>query len=469
MKRIFFFFFTAFIFSTSNAQEEIINRYTSNEIIHSFNVVDKETGNFALFIEEYEYVHGILFNKDKREIGRIQSSDLPNKYKEIIGYLVDGKTIILIMNTKNGRSYGILKFDFEKSQSTVEELEFKLKKESYLEALSIDNSFYLFSNPNQSNQINIYEFKSDLSSTLHEIQFKKETFIDSRDKPINFYNIFFDIEKIENKIPVSIETSSEYVKLYNNGKKITITSDRYKSQTFLINIDLENYNYSTDRVIKPSIDDSYMGLKTNSFLFENNLFQIVANSKQLNIQITDLDTKSIVKEYSVRKNEPIPFKNSFIVQEGGGFDKYRELEKTSQFIRKVSKAHAGISVLKQDDVFQITYGSALEKMSTNDYAIIGVMVGGLSGGIILASINTITTSYYGYSGSKSVRVTGLFNENFSHIEGEVPLNIFDRIKIYAENIKGIQAETIINLDDIYLFGYYNKRKNVYRLVKFSKN
>ena len=44
------------------------------------------------------------------------------------------------------------------------------------------------------------------------------------------------LEKIENKIPVSIETSSEYVKLYNNGKKITITSDRYKSQTFLINI-----------------------------------------------------------------------------------------------------------------------------------------------------------------------------------------------------------------------------------------
>ncbi len=69
MKRIFFFFFTAFIFSTVNSQEEIINRYTSDLIWQSFNVVDQKTGNFAVFFEGAETVYGFLFDKNKREIG----------------------------------------------------------------------------------------------------------------------------------------------------------------------------------------------------------------------------------------------------------------------------------------------------------------------------------------------------------------------------------------------------------------
>ncbi len=457
------------MFFSAKSQEEIINRYTSEIIRQSFNVVDQKTGNFAVFLEGSYSVFGFLFNENKKEIGRIESTDLPNKYKELIGYLIDGNTITLFMNTKNGRSYGVLKFDFENNLSTVEELDFKLKKEEYLEALSIDNTFYLFSRPNQSSKINIYEFNSDLTSTLHEIKFNKDDFLDVRDKPIHFYEILSDPVKIENKTPNSIEATSKNVKLYNYGKKVSITSDRYKEYTYIINIDLENYIYSSDRIFKPSIEDSYLGLKTNSFLFENNLFQIISNSKQLTIQITDIDTKAIIKEYTVKKNEPISFKNSFIIQEGGDFDKYRELDKTSQFLRKISQAHAGISVFKQNGVFQITYGSAIEMPSGGSYVAIGVLVGGVSGGIIMASINAATTSYYGYTNSKSVRATGLFDENFNHIEGEVSLNIFDRIKIYAENIKGLQAETIINLEDYYLYGHYNKIKKVYRLVKFTKN
>jgi len=468
MKRLSIFIFIIFISFSSKAQEEIINRYTSDLIRQSFNVVDQNTGNFAAFFEGYETVYGFLFDENNRELGRIESSNLPNKYKELIGYLIDGKKIILFMNTKNGRSYGVLKFDFENNKSSVEELDFKLKREDFLESLSIGNKFYLFSRPNNSSRINIYEFNSNLSSTLHEIEFKKEAFLDKKDMPINLYEILSKTEKIEHKTPVSIETSSEYVKFYNDDNRVTITSDKYKNYTYLINIDLESYEYSTDRVFKPAIDDSYLGLRTNSFLYENLLFQIIASSKQLNIQITDLDKMTLVKEFSAKKNEPIPFKNSLIIQEGGGFDNYRELEKTSQFLRKISQAHAGISVLKQDGFYQITYGSALEKINGGGYIIIGAAVGGLGGAIIMASINTITTSYYGYKNSKSVRITGLIDENFNHIEGEVPLNIFDRIKLYTNNIKGIQAETIISLEDSYLFGYYNKREKVYKIVEFSK-
>ena len=469
MKRLSVFIFIVFVSFSSKSQEEIINRYTSDLIRQSFNVVDQKTGNFAVFFESYETVYGFLFDENKREIGRIESSDLPKKYKELIGYIIEGKTIILFMNTRNGRSYGVLKFDFENNTSSVEELDFKLKKEDYLEAFSINNIFYLFSRPNNSNQINIYKFKSDLSSKLHEIKFKENEFLDKRGESISLHEILSSTEKIENNTPVALEISSEYTKIYNDKNKIYFTSDWFKNYTYLISIDLDSFNYKSERIFKPSIDDSYMGLRTNSFLFENHLFQIIASSKQLNIQVTDIETKEVIQKYSVNKDEPIPFKNSLIIQEGGSFDNYRELDKTSQFLRKMSQAHAGISVLKQDGVYQITYGSVLQMPSGGDYIIVGAIVGGVSGAIIMGSLNTITTSYYGYTNSKSVRITGLFDDNFNHIEGEVPLNIFDKIKLYTNNIKGIQAETIISLENSYLFGYYNKRKNVYRLVKFSKN
>ncbi len=114
----------------------------------------------------------------------------------------------------------IWKFDFENSTSNVEELDFKLKKEGYFEALSLDNSFYLFSRPNYSNKLNIYEFKSDLSFSQQEISFNKDDFLDIRDKPVQLHDILLDPIKIENNIPNSIEAVSKNVKLYNHRESL---------------------------------------------------------------------------------------------------------------------------------------------------------------------------------------------------------------------------------------------------------
>ncbi|MCH7783931.1 MAG: hypothetical protein IIB06_00735 [Bacteroidetes bacterium] len=476
MKKLVFLFFAISIVFSGVAQKKIIGLTADARVKESFNVVDKETGNFAVFLEENDYVRGFLFDKNYNEIGRIKATDLPSKFKTFIGYQVKGSKINLFMNTQNGRSYGIMIFDFKTGFSHVQELDFKLKGEIFIESISSNNTFYLFSIPKNSSQINIYEFNENLTPILHEIKFKENAFLDRRDRPIKLNKFIFKRDaisgklsivtgKIEHNAPNSIEITSKKFKLYHFENKVTFTSDRYNEFTYLITIDLDNYKFSTKRVLKPSFDGSRLGLKSNSFLFDNTLFQIICNTKQLRLRMVDIATEKIVKEYSLMKEETFYFKNTAIILEGGDFDKYRELDKTAQFLRKISQANAGISVYKQNKVYEITFGSSLDKPD-NPYIIIGATVGGIGGVLIVASFNTLTSTFNGYTNTKSVRVTGLFDDDFNHIEGRIQKNPFDKIKEYYERNKNIRAQTIFKNNDDFIYGFYKQNQDLYEVIKF---
>lgn len=456
------------------SQKEVISLPTDIWVKQSFNVVDVETGNFAIFLEGNDSVKAFLFDKDYNEIGRIIASDLPSKFKKFIGYKINNKTITIFMNTLNGRSYGTMEFDFEKGSNTVQEIDFKLKGEVYLEAISLNNKFYLFSIPKKSSQINIYEFNDDVNPILHEIIFDEDAFLDRRDRPISIQKFIYtiangkkyvDTGKIENLVPNAIEVTSKNFKFYYSENKIAFTSDRYNEFTYIINIDLDTFKHSVKKIKKPDVEGSYLGLKTNSLLFANNLFQIVSNTKQLKFQVTNLSSDTIIKKFSVRKNEELFFKNTPIILEGGDFDKYRELEKTNQYLRKMSQANIGLSVYKRNGVYEITFGSTIEK-EANSAILIGGMVGGFSGAIVVASFNLTTTSFNGYANTKSVRLTGLFDDNFNHLEGYLQRNPFDRIKIYYDKYKTIRAQTIFKHGDNFMYGFFKVNQNIYEIIKF---
>jgi len=448
------------------SQEEIITITSNSEINQSFNVVDSETGNIAFFLEENKLVKGFLYDKDFKLLAKVYSEDLKDKYKSFIGFQIKGNIISLFMNTKNNRSYGVLTFNFENETSVVTEIDFKLKGEEYIESISTNNSFYLISRPKNKNQFNIYTFNEDFLVNENEIIFKEDDFLDRRDRPIKLYDIFFKTRKINNKAPNSIEATSKFVKFYDYDNRVIITSDIYNEFTFLININLNDFSYSVDKFVHPKYETSMIYVKSNSYVYENNLFQIITSSKKLNIQITDLETKKIIKEYSASKSSPIDFKNSQIILEGGDFKKHRELDKTSQFLRKIAKYRVGISVYKQKGIYQMTVGGITEGSSGMGYVFAGAIVGGMVGGVIVAaSINSMTYSYYGYTKTKSVRITGLFDDDFTHVKGAISDNPFEIMKAFFEENKEFKAKTILSYNGSYLYGFYNKKINLYEVFK----
>lgn len=166
----------------------------------------------------------------------------------------------------------------------------------------------------------------------------------------------------------------------------------------------------------------------------------------------------MLKELGIKKEEVIVFKNTPIIQEGTSFgNNTRVLKTTSQFLRKVSRGDIGISTYLYKGQYKITIGSKIEKPSGG----FGPMGG--FGGFPMASFGTISVTFnptlfaYGnYSSTKSTYIDCVFDENFNHVKGEVPITSFDRIKSFEEDFsiktsKEVETEESKDLDD-YGFG-----------------
>jgi len=199
--------------------------------------------------------------------------------------------------------------------------------------------------------------------------------------------------------------------------------------------------------MKPIIDRTKTMKKTNSFLKDNSLYQLAVTVDELKYQVIDVETKEILHQLQVGRR-------------GGEFNKRRELDKTSQFLRKISNGNAGLAVYEKDDLTIVTLGSAIK--IRGNYAGLGIM----GGGFVAGAITGLANLYFSYTRTKSVRLSCLFNTNYQHVEGEVPVNVFDKITTYTDDIQYINAPHLFHHKDNYIYRHYDKETHAYKLVKF---
>jgi len=464
-----------FTFQHSISQEQAVRLMgTYKNIKQSFNVVDETTGDYYIFLEDYNSVHGYHYNEQHKYLGYVRANDLRNKYQNIIGHQIDGNNIKLFVSNARNRSFGVLSFDFESKMPATKELEFKLN-EKYLNTLSLGDKLYIISYPKRGSQLTIHRFDSDLSHTSNEVIFSEDTFKNRKDQSIDIAEII-EFPKgigvisapsnvVEQGVPNSLSVTSNPIKIYVEGSVMTLTSDVFNEFTQFITVDLQSFDHFTQRIEKPQFEKSSLGVKTNSLINKDNLFQLVSNRDSLTFKILDLRTQKLIKKYTVSDDTQITFKNTPIIQKGGALEAYREMEKTSKFLRKITTESLGIAIKETNGQYEITLGSATETESNNN-VMIGAMVGGASGALIMASLNGIAGAYGRYKNTKTVEITGLFNPNFEHIDGEVSKSIFEEIDLYAQSNNRLKAETVFYLKGELHLGYFDSKEDSYQIVKF---
>ncbi len=438
-----------------------------------------ETGNLAIFLQDRNRVYGTLYDRSENKIAEVDVSDLSNKFQSFIGHQIDGKKICLFMKTTNGRSYGRLVYDFEKKTSFNQEFDFKLKREKYINATSRRDKMFLFSIPKHSSTINVYVFGEDAKPKLHALNFKDFEFNDEHKQPKNLYDLLKETKgfgysseinagQVEENVPNPIETTSKQLKFYNKGEEVILSLDQNPQFTYLIHINLKSFEKKVDKIEKPQLENTSLKLNTNSFMDNGKLFQITSNSDAIKVQVIDLNNENkVLKTFSLKDDEDITFKNTPIIQEGGMYDSYREMEKTSKFLRKMRNADVGVSFYEQNGRYELTLGSAKKILRGGGMTMYGAgFAGGLVGGAIAVSFNPMWGAYSGYITTKSVRITGLFDKNWNHLIGDVPQNPFDKIKEFADNQDHITAETIFQKDGSFYWGAYNKKNDQYHIYKF---
>ncbi|MCF7559693.1 hypothetical protein L3X39_03515 [Sabulilitoribacter multivorans] len=512
-------FYVALIVSSfcGIAQEEVLRikntlKTSDREIEKTFTIVDYYSDDLAVFLKDKDFIYAYLYNNKFELLNTVTSETLAKKYKEFLGTSISNGSYNLFICNDKYTAFGMISFSFDLQVTKLVEIDFEYKKESFLQSISHKNNFYILTAIE--NGFNLYTFDSDGKYEKTYFDLSKEKFLSKKNgvSSLNFalsddriIRKTIEVHKIQSSNPNAIELTSENIKMYVIEDDIIISVDNTTSYTQLIKINLKNHNATVENFEKPFIHAENEYFRSNSFLYDDKLFQLVSTRNELAFSIKDLQAKTTIKEYRVEKNDSITFKNSPIIQEKGSdkaedvnslsltFGKYRELEKTKKFLRKITAQKIGISAYNINGIHQITLGgirdalniSTLNRMGNNNMFNNGfnqyefkITKGPSNSGFPSApqvefisvnpSFEPITFSYLTYNNTTCTFINCLFNENFEHIEGEIQENVFDKISDFkSDKEKFINAETIFKYNDSLFFGSCLGDCKEYTIMKFE--
>ena len=488
MKIFFVFLFISFPLFAQKTVLTLENVEYSNFIKDkkAFALSNSENGELALVIPDKKTIGAYLFNENFEKVNEISAKSLRIKFKEIIGYRVADQHYSAVFSTENHQFFGVVDFDFKSGKTITEQLDISLSREKVLEAVSYQNRFFLLSLDKNFDGLIVRELKEDRTFKKREIAFTGpvsfKDLLTLKNKPdrlgdlkeSSFNKIYPPhIVEIDNTNPNSLETTSELNKLYTKDNKLIFTFDNFVDFTLTYTLDLDTFNLSEKRFPKELVDGNPLK-KSNSFLFGDNLFQVSVDSEHLLFSIKNFKTGENIKTYKSSKDQEIDFKNSEILQKNGLLvrdNKIRELEKTSQYLRKVAGGNPGIAIMKDNEIYQITLGGTQELSRSG--AVAPMPVGGYVGSTIYADgtisvmYNPTFNSFGSYTSTKSIYIHSLFDAEFQHMKGNPSENVFDKIKTFRDSLKNTHAEEVFSHNGKVYFGYYYKKSENYNIVEFD--
>lgn len=470
----------ALTLNTSFSQEELVKfenhlKSSSLSINDAIPIVNNYTKEISLIFTDSKQVYGYLLDHNFKVTKNFISDKRSRKYKTIIGSTILDKNYILYLANNKRNKFVSVRFSYENDESKITELSLDLDNEKFIQTAEYKNKLYLMTVNNRSSVLNIYAFSDESNYKKKEIDLSQ--YFDEND---SFYDLLtvskngsfkkvVDINKIEDSNPNTIEITSEVTKMYQHDSKIIFSFDDFEDFTKVVTLNLDNFKYEVIEFDKPFND--VKSKSTNSFINGNQIYMIASTKEKLNFSIYNFETGILIKEYNTNVDEDIQFKNTPLIQVGGMYDNYRELEKTQKFLRKVTNGDIGVSVFKHRNTYQISIGGKQE-IRTNG----GMMMGMGGMGLPIANFGAMTVffnptmyAYNSYIHTKSIQFKGLFDENLNHIEGEIEKNGFDKIKEYEdENKKPPNGKSIFRYKDYYILGTFSRwPSKEYTLRRFT--
>ena len=449
---------------------------------NAFTVVDNENKTFSNFLVNERAINAYLYSQDLKPISKFASPGLPEGYDEIIGKTIKNGQRSLYFKEYYNKKFGAVTFDFERGQSLQTEFGFKLNDEIYLQSHSYKDNFYILTVNKRSSILNVYTFEHSGKFQKKSFDFSENEFVNRNNKSKTLFHLLTEQNgeryraetsavKIQDSNPNSIEITSNLSKFYDRGSSFILTIDDGSLFTYLFEFsvpDLSGKLRAIENLNK--IGDEEFNTN-NSYLFQDKIFQIGGNKKIMVLTVKDLETGKELKRLTVSNNEEITFKNSPIIQEGNAFlpGSKRELDNTSQFLRKISSENIGVAVFPTKNGYQITIGGNIRNVYSGPMVTSGFGGGAPTGNNISPpTYNPVYFAFDSYKNNKSTRIECLFDTDLNHINGDVTENVFDRIRNYTIQNKNVKAENIFKMKDSIIYGIYNGIGNTYSLFKFSE-
>lgn len=351
------------------------------------------------------------------------------------------------------------RFDFDTGDVTDYTFDMVYKDESILITFSGNNSFYIITKANKGSKLYVYVFNGG-KYLKHALDFSGYEFKNAKNSHATLSSLLdeYGIQKMENPDFNPLAVTAGKIKLYLNDDAIQLSLDHNTGFTQLFTISKANFSISETKVQQKALEDG----KSNSFVHDDKLYQVVLDKKELSLTATDLKSGIELNTYRVSADDSIAFKNSDLLEQtdNKGAKIYKN---TQKFLRKAAWGLPAISVYKTPEDVLVVTGAI--RQSTP------------AGEVILGSVATIgmVATGTGVDGfgmfndhTQSIYFESLFDENFTHKPLPQQRLAADYIGRYIyEHRKEISFQTVFSYDYYMVLGYYDVKAKTYVLVKFQ--
>lgn len=463
----------------SVGQEQVLAFNLESDLKRSnkttYALTNKLTNDFVIAIKEKKTMYAKLFDASYNLKSSVSFKAPKRKYDDPLGYSVNGNVYTMVYATTKKWKFIAIVIDFDAKTSKDIELDFSLKDELYIETVNHNNKLFTISAIEE--KVSIHELNPNL-----EFQLVKEIPIDKTVKKswaYEGYNSIFDFftttlndrkfEKIDHRVPASIEQASKPNKVYRFDDRLVLTLEDEDNGTYIYELDLNSFEFETHRISYPSGKiDNYK--KHNTFLYEDLVFQLSSSRKEMDFSILNYNGE-LLKTFYYGKDDPISIMNGKIIQDGQTaipFKTKREFEETSKYLRKVSAGDIGMSIIKNNGLYEITLGGVKEIQAGGSGFMMGPGFGSMPIGNtgLVMTFNPTFYSYESYTNTKATFFDTVLTENFEHVKKEFEPTVFDRIDDYMVDYDKVTGEDLFYLNGVPHYTYVDMATQTCYLVKF---
>jgi hypothetical protein len=476
---IFFYLFTLFSFSQEYDHYLDFKLKRDREV---FQIVNKSNTNFNLFLIDKKKVNSLIVDRNFKLVDSVATDRPKKEFTDVIGNSGDFENPTIYWSNEYKNLICAQKFDLKTKEvkKTYFENIFNQEEEFYLNSFTSDNKFFIIT-IDRKNSLRIYEF---FQNTMKGFVFNlsSEKFYDSDKKNVSL-NWLFDIyngdlrlfedsntiEKVENNTLIDLSISAKKRKFYCESNKLIITLDFCNELTQIIKIDLESKTIVHFDIEKPKLKvGDFKLVKSNSFLIDNKIFQLVLNNEQLILSCKKISGE-ILNEYIINESDTFNINNTPFTIENIN-ESERELKSTSQFLRKINRSNIGISSFKIDGNFAVTLGSVSAETPNNfNNAFTSNNAFGFNSNTNFPNYNFYFYNYNRYKNRRTISTICLFDNQIKHIKSDVKEFAFDKITKFEKNFNHeISGTTIFEFNNNIVYGFYDIVKQIYCFKKFNK-
>lgn len=455
--------------SEADQDQDVVPSVDSKTQYVNLMLLDKKTLNAVTFSNTFDVVSSSSVPRSK------EAGSVFDDFNKIVGSISTNESTTLFMANGGGRKFGAIKFDWNSKQFTHYTNPLLVtSKEEVLDSHVIDDRLALVTVEQGTSIVRVHLFEDGPKVKTLTYDFRSHVF--GAAKRELYYALItnraqeaISISPVYPEMMNSLASAADRRKIYFMGKKIYITIDDrdvYTNlHTRLITLDLETGEGNVELIKIPTVNCSDFG--SNSYLFQDLLFQVVACDKELAITAKKLSTYEIVREFRTTKDDTIAFKNTPIIQEGSRLDanKRKAHENTKKFLNAIGETKAGMGIC----VNQLSSGRLeviLGSFKTLETTLAYLNTNPFAGPTFYYNSGLIVSTSFTISNNRSIYVKALLDsETLQSVDGQAVRNTSERVADYKPKETKL-CRTVFWVNNQCYLGYYDKPEGVFRILRF---